>query len=651
MTVEIFVEAGSLENLGGWVIDQQSMPQIGSSYVMAHGLGVPVRDATGRVTVPVAAKWHFWVRTRDWTAVWKRGTPAGRWQLGVGGRLFATVLGTNGEKWAWQKAGEIELPAGETTLALHDLTGFNGRCDAIYATTDASFVPPDGSAEIEEMRVRLSTGPVTDDPREYDLIVAGGGVAGACTALAALRKGLTVALIQDRGVIGGCNSSEIRVPMGGFAQCEPFPELGHTVTDIEPVMGCPGHHPAEWFEDDRKRLVFLREDQSRFSLVMNAHVRAAETDGTDADGRPRLSAVIARDTITGKDTRYRGKLFADCTGDAVLSRFLGAQVMYGREGRDEYGESLAPEKADRLVMGHSIQWGSRDAGHPVAFPDIDWGYAFTDETVYRIFEGDWEQECGQYRDQVDEIEYIRDFGLMTVFANWSFLKNHASDRDAWANREFTWVSPIGGKRESYRVVGDYVMSQRDIEERLPHPDMTAPMTWNIDLHVPDPDNIAHFEEPFRSCAYHRTIGSACPVPYRCLCSRDIANLFLGGRQISATHVAFACIRVMRTLGVLGEVVGLAAALCIQHGVTPREIGALHFAELVGLMKAGVAKWRYHAWMPCPEQRCSYHFKELGHIPITEDQKIDEAHATPELLERVAKIGSPHQQPFGKPGNT
>ena len=646
--MELFKEAESFENLGGWVVDQQSMPLIGSSYVMAHGLGVPVRDATGRVEIPVAGRWSFWVRTRDWTAVWKRGTPAGRWQLGVNNRFFETVLGTNGGKWAWQKAGKIELPAGGAMLALHDLTGFNGRCDAIYATTDASFVPPEGDAEIEEMRVRLSTGPVTDDPVEYDLIVAGGGVAGTCTALAALRKGLSVALIQDRGVLGGCNSSEIRVPMGGFAQCAPFPELGHTVTDIAPVMGCPGHHPAEWFEDDRKRLAFLREDQRRFKLVLNAHVRAAETEGADGEGRPRISAVVARDTLTGKDTRYRGRLFADCTGDAVLSRLLGARVLYGREGRGEYGESLAPEKADRLVMGHSIQWGSRDAGHPVSFPDIDWGYEFTDKTVYRIFEGDWEQECGQNRDQVDEIEYIRDFGLMTIFANWAFLKNHASNREEWANREFTWVSPIGGKRESYRALGDYVIGQRDIEERIQHPDMTAPMTWNIDLHVPDPDNIENFEEPFRSCAYHRAIGYPCQIPYRCLCSRDIANLFLGGRQISATHVAFACIRVMRTLGVLGEVAGLAAALCIQYGETPREVGKRHFDELRGLMESGVPNSPYHAWMPGPGQRCSYHFKELGHIQVTPDQQLLESQVTPGLVERIAKIGSPHLCEFGKP---
>lgn len=641
--MHLFIEAESFDHLGGWVVDPQSMEQLGSSYVMAHGMGTPVTDACTEVEIPRAGTWRFWARTRDWSAPWQRGTPAGRFQLLVGGQALPAKLGTCGEKWAWQLAGEAGLPAGRVRLALRDLTGFNGRCDAIFASPDGE-TPPDDRPALDALR-RAFAGPVEDDPQVYDLVVCGGGMAGVCAALAALRKGLSVALLQDREVLGGCNSSEVRVPLGGFAQCEPYPALGSTVSDIEPAVGWPGHYPAEFYEDTRKYHALLREEwklgaarpAGRLCMALRRHVVAAETEGADAGGRPVIAAVIARDTHTGRDRRYRGRLFADCTGDAVLSRLLGAAVMYGREGRDDFGESLAPAKADRLVMGHSILWGSEETGAPVEFPDIDWGYEFNDGNAYRIFSGDWEQEAGQLRDQVAEIEYIRDFGLMTIYGNWSWLKNHAGDRDAWRNRRLTWVSPIGGKRESYRAVGDYVISQRDIEERLPHPDGTVAMTWNIDLHVPDPDNLRRFPEPFRSCAYHRNIGAPYQIPYRCLCSRDIANLFLGGRQISATHVAFACIRVMRTLGALGEVIGLAASLAVEHDATPREIGQRHWDELDALMQTGVPRMPCHAWLP-RDRSDNYHFKELGHLPVGPDRTVK---GPPGLAARIAAIGAPH----------
>ena len=134
-----------------------------------------------------------------------------------------------------------------------------------------------------------------------------------------------------------------------------------------------------------------------------------------------------------------------------------------------------------------------------------------------------------------------------------------------------WVSALGGKRESYRVVGDYVITQRDIEEKIPHDDGTAPITWSIDLHYPDPVNEAVFGEAFQSCAYHRGIVSTYDVPYRCLVARDMDNVFLGGRIISASHVAFSCIRVMRTLGMLGEVVGMAAAVCKAAKCNPHDV--------------------------------------------------------------------------------
>ena len=137
-----FTEAESFENLGGWVVDQQSMNIMGSSYIMAHGLGSPVADAVTHIKLPESGKWYAYVRTRDWTAVWKRGTPAGTFKLMIDDNCFENTLGTNGEEWDWQYAGAMELESGKThRMSLRDLTGFNGRCDAVFLTTDKNDIP------------------------------------------------------------------------------------------------------------------------------------------------------------------------------------------------------------------------------------------------------------------------------------------------------------------------------------------------------------------------------------------------------------------------------------------------------------------------------------------------------------------------------
>lgn len=200
---KMIIEAESFKNLGGWVVDQRSMNVMGSSYVMAHGMGTPVPDATTYVSFSETAKWYAWVRTRDWTAVWKRGTPAGRFKLKVDDEYFDEVLGTNGEKWAWQSAGALEITEGKHKISLCDLTGFNGRCDAIYFTTDENDIPEN----TEEFRRAAAKVKMTEDEAVYDLVVVGGGIAGVCTALTAIREGIKVALINDRPVLGGCKTA------------------------------------------------------------------------------------------------------------------------------------------------------------------------------------------------------------------------------------------------------------------------------------------------------------------------------------------------------------------------------------------------------------------------------------------------------------
>ena len=629
--MKMLIEAESFEKLGGWVIETQSMPNIGSAYIMAHGMGIPVADAETVIEIKDEGVYTFWARTRDWTAVWGRGEPAGRFTLNVDGRALSATLGTNGSEWRWQRAGSADLTVGAHRIALHDLTGFNGRCDAVYITNEGD-EPEQDNEKLPEFRRQIRGISLEDCPEEYDLIVAGGGMAGICTALAAIRSGVKTLLIQDRGVLGGCNSSEVRVSLGGVPHAAPYPNLGNTVAEIGPIMGSGGTYSAEYYEDARKLRVFELEPRDRYRIELNTAVVGVERDGD------RIKAVICRSCLTGKETRYRAKLFSDCTGDAVIARMMGAQTMYGTESREEFGESLAPEKARDEVMGQSVLWLSSDTGRYSEFPEVDFGIEINDENVLNVKGGDWEWESGQYRNQALEAEYIRDYAMMAVYANWSYLKHHSIYRKEFENRKLDWVSPIGGKRESYRVVGDHVLTQNDIEDKVQYSDATAAITWNIDIHYPDPDYTERYPEPFRSCAYHRGIGAPYAVPYRCLYSKDVPNLFLGGRIISATHVAFAAVRVMRTLGQLGEVVGMAAALCKKHDAAPRDVCAKYFGELAERMERGICTPYYHGWLPSDRGQ-SYHFKELGFIQIPGD--YERVLADRKLFERVCRLDVTH----------
>ncbi|MBO5090285.1 MAG: FAD-dependent oxidoreductase [Clostridia bacterium] len=602
---KIFIEAESFKNKGGWVVETQSFEVIHSAYLMAHGIGEPVADAVTDFEVQNGGKYTVWALTRDWTAVWNVSDSAGKFNIKINGTILPETLGTNGKDWAWQKAGEIELTKGDNTISLCDLTGFNGRVDAIYLT-DGDDVPSNVVADIDEMRRELSYKEIRDYETEFDFIVAGGGIAGICTALTAVRGGLRVALIHDREMLGGCNSSEVRVCQGGMIHFGKYPNLGNIVKETAPVMGDPGKYRAEYFEDYRKLFAFENWEKvaPKYKIFLNSAVSKVEGENG------KITSLVFTDTITGAKTRVKAPLFADCTGDGVLARSMGCETMYGREEASRFNESLAPDEAQKLVMGHSIRWCTKGEENYVDFPDIDWGLKFDDDSCLNCFSGDWEQETGFTKDMVFDMEYIRDYGLRAIYSNWAYQKHHYKNKERFANSRIVWVSPIGGKREGYRVVGDYIMTQNDIEDKVMHKDGTACLSWSIDMHFPEPTNLKQFGgEAFRSFAYHRGICEPYPVPYRCLYARDCENLFIGGRLVSTSHVAFSATRVMRTLGQLGEVAGMAAIICKNHSCTPREVYSEYLDELIGAMEQGVETPDAFA-CSIGHEEC-YHFRDIG----------------------------------------
>lgn len=582
----VLVEAESFRDRGGWVVDQQFMDQMGSPFLLAHGLGNPVDDATTTVAFPETGEYRVWVRTRDWVGPWKepdtplsmkaRGAP-GKFKLVVDGTVLKETFGVEGAQWHWQYGGTVNVGKKQVDVALHDLTGFDGRCDAVLFSEDAALVPPNKDPGMALFRRRILGYP--DEPPDagsFDFVVTGGGIAGTCAAISAAREGLKVALIQDRPVLGGNNSSEVRVHLGGIINLPPYPAIGNVVEEIDPKH--QGNAQPASFYDDEKKLQRVLAEKS-IHLFLNMHVNKVEMNGS------RISAVIAQNTRTGERLRFPAQVFADCTGDGTVGFLAGAEFRIGREARAETGELLAPETADKMTMGASVMWYSVEEKVPSAFPDTPWAVQFNDHTCQKETRGNWDWETGMDRHQVDEFEYIRDHGLRVVYGNWSFLKNKSKWKREYVNRRLDWVAYIGGKRESRRLMGDVILEQQDIEQARPFPDACVTTTWSIDLHYPKKDE--PFDgEPFRAVSYQKKIKPY-PIPFRCLYSRNIDNLMMAGRNISVTHVALGTVRVMRTTGMMGEVIGLAASLCNKHSTDPRGVYEDHLEEFKELLARGV----------------------------------------------------------------
>lgn len=596
----VFLEAESFQEKGGWAVDQQFMDQMGSPYLIAHGMGRPVADASTRFEAPAEGIYRLWVRTFDWTRPWGRTESPGRFEVLVNGKSAGECFGTVTDRWDWQDGGAVFLSGGTNEIALHDLTGFDGRCDAIYLTADLNAPAPvfDGASR----RKALGYGQPRDEGN-FDLVVVGGGIAGICTAVTAARLGCKVALVQDRPVLGGNNSSEVRVGLSGLICQQPYPKLGLLMDEIgavgywnareakqdpdsprskrilktleeHPEKRIHNAGPASNYEDERKLNAVLAEPG--ISLFLGKHVTGVKTR------RGRIRSVTARDIFTGEDIRLSGRLFADCSGDGTLGFLSGADYREGRESRAETGEKLAPEQADKLMMGASVQWYAVESDTSSAFPECPWAIAFSDSTCVPILRGDWDWETGLGLDQVADAEHIRDHGLRAVYGNWAWLKNHRED---FRNKALEWVAYIGGKRESRRLLGDVILTQQDLEDHVAYDDASFTSTWGMDLHYPKEEPGLEGEEPFRAVSIV-TKHAAYPVPYRCLYSRNIGNLFMAGRDISVTHAGLGSIRVMRTGGMMGEVVGMAASLCKEHRCSPREVYTNYLDELKALMEAG-----------------------------------------------------------------
>jgi hypothetical protein len=562
---EHLIEAESFEVLGGWSLDTQFIQQMGSPYLLAHGLGKPVADASTTIEIKQPGSYTVWVRTMDWVARWQApGTP-GKFSLLVDDTLVSDQLGTQGEKWNWQRAGSVKLAAGKRKLRIQDATGFDGRCDAIYLTSDSDRIP-DNSDEILSPWRRKLLG--IEDKIEvldgYDLVVVGGGYSGMGAAISAARMGCKVALIQDRGVLGGNGSSEVRVWAQGLVRRGRYPRIGEIIEEFaDKAPASPA--AAEAFGDDVKEQVV--RDEKNIDLFLFHHGFRVTKSGD------RIEAVEAIDIRSGRMRRFEAPLFADCTGHAWIGHAAGADWVMAPKGR----------------MGMSNMWTWAEADQPTKFPETPWALQLSmkDFPYPRDFHAEWFWESGFDKDPINDAEGIRDWNLRAGYGAFNAMKN-GDGAAKHSSAVLTWMAFVGGPRESRQLMGDVILTQDDIVTKRDFPDGCVPSTWSIDLHYPKKEFAGKFpDNPFISIAEHdrridRNFGY--PVPYRCFYSRNIPNLFMAGRCISVTHEALGTVRVMKTCGMMGEVVGKAASLCRQNRCDPREIYDKHLAKLTELLQ-------------------------------------------------------------------
>ncbi len=404
-----------------------------------------------------------------------------------------------------------------------------------------------------------------------DFCVVGGGLAGLIAAVSAARHGARVALVQDRPVLGGNSSSEIRMHVCGAHG----PNRRETGLIEELLLDNFRYNTRPTASGWDAVLYGKAQYQPGLELVLNASVCDVRMDGG------RLASVTAWQTTTEQWHRVEAPLFADCSGDAVLAPLTGADCRMGREGRAEYGESIEGVVPDTHTMGMSCLFQAREYPEPQPFTPFPWAHLYTKPEDLRgrglnlYGTNFWWMELGGLMDSISDTEVCREDLLRIAYGVWNYIKNYAPDKEKYANFALDWVGFLPGKRESRRYLGDVVLTQNDVAAGGPFEDVVAYGGWSMDNHFPG----GFYSTDNRVGTVFNQAPSPYGIPYRSLYSRNIGNLFCAGRCHSATHAAMSSTRVMATCSLMGQAVGTAAAIAVREKTSPRGVYERHLAEL------------------------------------------------------------------------
>ena len=518
---------------GGWSLDCQFMDVMGSPYLLAHGIGRPVVDARAAVALPAPGEYRIWVRSRNWT----EGAP-GRFTVLMDGKPLDKKFGASQAEWAWEDGGTVVVGKRDVEVRLHDLTGFDGRCAGVV------FAKPDEPAPVGALQLDAAN---VAETISASFVVVGGGLPGCCAAVAAARSGVKTVLVQDRPVLGGNASSEIRVWSAGEGFAQPIiAELRGRFHNMEANSAI--------FDKVRQRIV---EDEPNIDLRL-----CCRAFGVTKNPDGSIRSVKALDWRRNRVVEIAAPLFLDATGDGWIGFWAGAEYRMGREAASEFGETYAPEKADGDTLGASLMWTSALATDDVPF-SAPWAEASAQG--HSAVNGEWNWEYGIHHDMIQEGEFIRDRLLKAIYGAFSLAKRDP----AHSRRILDFVPFVLGKRESRRLIGDWVFNFNDITNHVEHADAIAKCSWSVDLHYDTQektgtDYLTRCTQPHFGRTY---------VPFRSIYSRNIPNLMMAGRCFSTTHVGLGSPRVMNTLAQMGVAAGYAAAICEREGIRPRQLFA------------------------------------------------------------------------------
>ena len=397
-----------------------------------------------------------------------------------------------------------------------------------------------------------------------DLCVVGGGLAGLCCAIAAARHGIKVVLVQDRPVLGGNSSSEIRMWSGGAYRTG---KNAHDVREsgiieeifLENFYQNPGHKYSIWDSVLYEKAIL----EENITLLLNTSCFDATMEGN------KISSIKCWQSNAETFHIITATYFADCSGDSILAPLSGAKFNYGREAKSDFGETIPPDVADKKTMGMSCLFQIRETDHKTEFTPPSWAYKYeTDADLPQASHAKtnnfWWIEIGGEWDCIHDTDRCRDELLKIAYGVWDHMKNHGDHGvDNW---ELEWIGFLPGKRESRRYVGKYIVTQNDVEAEGRFDDIVAYAGWSMDDHFP----AGFYYRGGHPTIYHRA-PQPWGLPLRCMISENIENLVFAGRNISVTHSALSSCRVMSTCAILGQALGTAVAQAIDNGVTVENV--------------------------------------------------------------------------------
>ncbi len=407
---------------------------------------------------------------------------------------------------------------------------------------------------------------------EYEVVVVGGGVAGVCAAVSAARNGAKTILVQDRPVLGGNASSEIRVHLNGVTHLKDGRPERETGVVEEILLHNRFHNPQESYPVWDHILYDYVTATPNLKVILNTSAIEATTKGD------KITSVRCWQLTTETEITINGEIFIDCSGDGLMAATAGALFRSGREGKAEFNEKYAPEKPDGWKMGATILLSSKDMGKPMPYEaphftiPYDYKNAHKRRKLKHFSQGVWWVEVGSDKDIIGEFEENREKLMGYAYGVWDHIKKTDPKAENYA---LDWVCSLPGKRESRRFVGDYILCEPDLLGYKHFEDAVGYGGWSLDEH--NPGGIENITEP--PSYFHERFKKVYEIPYRSLYSKNIKNLLFAGRNISQTHIALSSTRLQGTCATMGQAVGTAAALCIDKGVLPRKIYQKYMNDL------------------------------------------------------------------------